>query len=191
MTNDKKPTESETAVRKLVVKPSMANDQTPAPELSKATQNENLKLQTRSQIYAAAVYEKVKAIEDDKAKSDPYKEKYTGMARKLPILIQSAGLAQALAFVDSKTDEMAWRDLLKDLEAVVGQTKGKSLRDASRSKDLDLLDYMHLTRKTVGALLWFKRFAESVLEVKSKISKTTSHEKHKLSESSDTIQPEA
>lgn len=120
-------------------------------------------MKTRSQTYAAAVYEKVKAIKDDKSKEKPYHKKYGGMAHKLPVLIRTAGLAQALVFVSGK-GEQAWTDLLSDLNAVVGKTNGKDLLLASLSEDL--FNYMHLTRRSMDALVWFKRFAESVLNVK-------------------------
>ncbi|GEM_PF-103807 len=129
---------------------------------SDEVQDENLKLRTRSQKYAAAVYRKVKDVESTK-KGDSFRKKYGGMAHKLPVLIRTAGLAQALAFVEGKS-EAGWTRLVEDLNAVVGKTNGKDLLQASLSEDL--FSYMHLTRKTMDALVWFKRFAESVLNVK-------------------------
>jgi CRISPR-associated protein Cmr5 len=123
------------------------------------------KLRTRSQTYAASVYLKVKAIKDDSTKKKKFHKKYGGMAHKLPILICTAGLAQALVFVEGKSkDEAGWKHLLDDLSAVVGPINGKHLLKASLEEDL--FTYMYLTRKTMDALVWFKRFAVSILDVK-------------------------
>jgi CRISPR-associated protein Cmr5 len=126
---------------------------------------DNTMLTSRSQRYAAAVYSKVKAIKDDPDKSRPFYKKYGGMAHKLPVLIRTAGLVQALAFVEEKSNgNAAWRRLLDDLYDVVGKTNDETLFDASIKENL--FSYMHLTRKTMDALIWFKRFAVSVLDVK-------------------------
>jgi CRISPR-associated protein Cmr5 len=156
MTNEMKPTEGEISVKKLMVK-APASSQLPTSELAP--------LRTRSQVYAAAVYEKVMAIKDDTTKKKKFQKKYGGMAHKLPVLIRTAGLAQALAFIEVKgTDEAGWKRLLEDLNTVVGPTNGKGLLKASLEEDL--VSYMHLTRKTTNALVWFKRFAVSLLNVR-------------------------
>ena len=141
----------------------------------------NTKLRTRSQNYAAAVFEKVKAVKDDPNAGQPFYDKYGGMAHKLPVLIRTAGLAQALAFVEvkakvgegvnekkKKVEAKALETLLSDISRVVigAHADAEKLCNASRDNNTDLFGYMHLTRKTMDALVWFKRFAVSILNVK-------------------------
>ena len=87
---------------------------------------------------------------------------YGGMAHKLPVLIRQAGLVQALAYVSARGKSGA-KQLLEDLARVLGYDSSSQLLDASR--EAELLEYMHLTRKATVALTWYKRFAQSVLGV--------------------------
>jgi len=117
-------------------------------------------MQTRDQKYAVDVYKRV--LEVKKAeKAD--RDRYGAMAHQLPILIRTAGLAQALAFLDSR-DTKGHKQLLIDLTATVGQPAGK-LTDSARKAEMS--EYMNLTRQVMAALLWYKRFAQSVLDVKT------------------------
>jgi len=54
-------------------------------------------MQTLDQQYSASAYEQVLSIKKEK----DYK-KYGAMAHKLPVLIHTAGLVQALEFVNSR-----------------------------------------------------------------------------------------
>lgn len=124
-------------------------------------------MNTLEQQYAAGAYRRVKAFEQRHPDKEDTARKYYGtMAQKLPVLIRSAGLAQALAFVDAKasgTHEEPYRQLLGDLAQVLGYPDAGRLLEASR--EAGLVDYMRLSRKAVLALTWFKRFAQSVLDV--------------------------
>lgn len=116
------------------------------------------KLRTLEQELAEKVYYKVAEIEKKKDEASAY----GSMAHKLPILIRTAGLAQALAFVESRGKEPQ-HNLLNDLADVVsGQTRSQFVED---SRKADLQNYVYLTRRTMLALKWFKRFAQSVLGV--------------------------
>lgn len=93
------------------------------------------------------------------------KQKYGTMAHKLPILIHTAGLAQALAFVEARQDP-AQLKLLDHLAATIGMagiTNRQQLAQFSRETPLPV--YMLLTRRSLQALVWYKRFAESILNV--------------------------
>lgn len=115
-------------------------------------------MQTRSQKYAVAAWDRV-AQSRKLAKFD--KAKYGGMAHKLPVLIQTSGLAQALAFVAARGDQ--WHLLLlDDLAATLGKNRLDLLSD---SRNLGLSEYMLLTQRALDALLWFKRLAQSELGV--------------------------
>ena len=119
---------------------------------------------SREQVYAAAIYEQVKAIADAYPDEDDKRRKqYGAMAHKLPILVRQAGLVQALAFVESRG-----KDPHKQLLAHLAKTIGESNADQflNRSRTANLQNYMLLTEKTLLALKWYKRFAQSVLKVK-------------------------
>ncbi len=116
-------------------------------------------MQTRDQKYAVDVYERVSKV---KKAEEADRNRYGAMAHQLPILIRSAGLAQALAFLDSR-DNQAHKQLLTDLAATVGQP-GRLLKSA---REAGIGEYMYLTRQVMAALLWYKRFAQSVLDVKA------------------------
>lgn len=122
---------------------------------------------TREQHYASAVFAQIEPlITTDKAS----REAYGSLAHKLPILIRTAGLAQALAFVKARNKEgTLQRRLLLDLEAVLRKSgalaKGADLVSSSRVAHFE--EYMRLTESALEALLWFKRFAQSELKVES------------------------
>jgi CRISPR-associated protein Cmr5 len=121
-------------------------------------------MQTRDQRYATKVYEKVQVIRGEFPKS--YR-KYGAMSHKLPILIHTAGLAQALAYVESRKDtskkaeeEDIYARFLKDLAETVGVAEL-----SKQAREVELTHYMYLTEQVLAALLWYKRFAQSVLNV--------------------------
>ena len=81
------------------------------------------------------------------------------MALKLPVLVQNAGLLQALAFVEGKGTD-AQKRLAEDLAGVLGYgDSAERLRNACI--DLSFGEYRYLTRRAMIALTWFKRFAQS------------------------------
>ena len=106
---------------------------------------------------ARAVYDKITAI-NTAGRDDTYKKKYGKMALKLPVLVQNAGLLQALAFVEDKGDQ-AQKGLIEDLAVVLDFPGIEDLRNACI--DLPFGEFRYLTRRAVIALTWFKRFAQS------------------------------
>lgn len=119
-------------------------------------------MQTNQQKFATSAYKQVGAI---KKKDETYQQKYGSMSHKLPLLIRTAGLAQALAFVRAKK-ETAYEELLNHVAETVqwpGATNGEKLAEKSRNEHLD--GYILLTRRVSSALIWYKRFAESELGI--------------------------
>jgi CRISPR-associated protein Cmr5 len=123
---------------------------------------------TRDQEYAAIVYKQVCKIKNERQEKQEYK-KYGAMAHKLPILIYTAGLVQALEFVNAR-GEAIHRELLSDLAITVGQNGAQVLLDYARG--VNLSNYMLLTQEILAALLWYKRFAQSILGVDASDSKS-------------------
>ncbi|MBX3015607.1 MAG: type III-B CRISPR module-associated protein Cmr5 [Caldilineaceae bacterium] len=116
-------------------------------------------MQTRSQKYAKKIYAQVCEIEK---MSEEERKKYGSMAHKLPVLVRTAGLAQALAFVDARSSAPA-KTLLDHLASIL-QVKDKS-ELLKQSRENGLAEYMHLTQNVLIALVWYKRFAQSVLGI--------------------------
>src|SRR5690606_29782062 len=114
---------------------------------------------TREQAYAADVFQKGSAAKADKQVTV---KKYRATAHQLPLLIRTAGLVQAVTFIESRKDDSLNR-LLDDLAQTIGKKDRTELIE--RSRQAKLSEYMRLSQQTMAALLWYKRFAQSVLEV--------------------------
>ncbi len=113
-------------------------------------------MKTRDQEYAISAYGRVSIV----SKNKDY-ETYGAMTYKLPILIRKAGLAQALSFVEAKATDskQIYNSLLADLKATVGRSENL----ATLARSVELEDYMLLTKQVMDALLWYQRFAQSIL----------------------------
>lgn len=117
-------------------------------------------MKTRDQEYASDAVQKVSAVK--KNLNDIECNRYGSMAHQLPILIRTAGLAQALGFLETR-DTRGHRQLLDDLGATVGLPNTL----VQKAGGVQLNEYMHLTRQVLAALLWYKRFAQSILDIKA------------------------
>src|ERR1700726_3741047 len=114
-------------------------------------------IQTRDQEYAVNAYNRVKTV---KPLPKAARDRYGSMAHKLPILIRTAGLAQAVAFVEARGKD-GHKRLLNDLALTVEKRDKQELLKEAREAELN--DYIYLTQQVMAALLWYKRFAQSVL----------------------------
>lgn len=123
-------------------------------------------MQTRDQKNAAIIFGQAKEVA---CKGDTFKQKYGSVAQKLPILIRTAGLVQALEFVntrdkpDAKDEDKPHCLLLENIATTLTYPSAKELLNASRTSQLS--EYMYLTQQVLATLLWYKRFAQSVLNV--------------------------
>jgi CRISPR-associated protein Cmr5 len=115
-------------------------------------------MQTRDQKIAAKIFDQVSALPQEDH------QKYGTMAHKLPILVHTAGLVQALAFVDARGTK-SQKKLLTHLAEIVELDDKEALLRKSRNDELDA--YMQLSQRVLHALLWYKRFAQSVLGVEA------------------------
>lgn len=127
-------------------------------------------MQTRNQKLAVKVFQKIENLQrafPDENSSE--RKKYGAMAHKLPVLIHTAGLAQALGFLDAKSNDREGKmnkRLLEDLASTLGKRdKNEFLRQSRGAGNQSLGDYLRLTQETLAALLWYKRFAQSILGV--------------------------
>jgi CRISPR-associated protein Cmr5 len=117
---------------------------------------------TRDQERAKSAFTRVTAFldnhQDDQYKKD--RDKYGSMAHKIPVLIRTAGLVAALAFVEAKGDKNQ-RQLLDDIASTAGYHDRAAFLTASREANLET--YMYLTQEVLAVCLWYKRFGASVL----------------------------
>jgi len=118
---------------------------------------------TRSQQYAQAAFPAVQRHYPQPTKKLSTEQKeYRTVAKKFPTLIHTCGLAQAIAFYQAKGHS----DYLEDLAKVVGHAghpeikDAKSLAEQSRTNQLSL--YMRLSRDTLTAAGWLKRYVEAL-----------------------------
>lgn len=115
------------------------------------------------QARAVLAYQHIEPLLAQKA----FARKYGAMALKLPILVRTAGLCQALHFVQSRNDPSCTRfldHLAKQLARVDPTIEdAASLCEYVRTADLKV--YLHLTREATATLQWYARLAQSVLKV--------------------------
>lgn len=103
---------------------------------------------------------------------------YGGLYHKLPVLIRTCGLCQALAFLDSKSRAEgaraeAHKAVLRDVSDVLGthwdvsleQSDGASLSE--KVSEVGSREYALATRILLQSLVFHKRFAESILGVEA------------------------
>jgi CRISPR-associated protein Cmr5 len=118
-------------------------------------------MQTREQKYAVGSFDQVSAFRASHVQLEI--DQYGSMAHQLPVLVRTAGLVQALTFVQAR-GKPAHKQLLDHLAATIDVEDGEQLAAAARAANLPA--YMRLTQQVLAALVWYKRFAQSVLDVK-------------------------
>lgn len=98
---------------------------------------------------------------------DKKKKRYGALCHKLPNLVLRSGLAQAVGFLSAKAggnaDSPEGTLLAHFANHVGGQTNTNQFLQNVNAAPLP--DYMRLTRATLDAALWYKRYAQSLLGV--------------------------
>lgn len=119
----------------------------------------------RTHVVAGCAYDRVDARRNHPAKK---KKKYGALAHKLPGMVLENGLAQATGYLLAK-GEPEHLDLLEDLNAVLhaaGATTTEGGRELHRTIiESDLDQTLILTRRSLEASGWLKRYAQGVLGV--------------------------
>lgn len=115
---------------------------------------------TRAQRQAATALARIRRIEQ---RSAAQRKEYKARADSFPVLVLQAGLAQAVGFMRAKAAKNpAYGDYLDDLAAVLGLPAGQDELQR-RAIDDPLRDYRQLTRQTLAAAGWLKRFGQACL----------------------------
>lgn len=113
---------------------------------------------TRDQRYAADAIARVQHV---RGSADLSSAEYKAMAQELPVMVRSAGLVQALTFLQGRSSR-AHKQLLDDVAHTLGFAEGAALVAASRSAHL--AEYVRLTERVINALQWYKRLAQVELD---------------------------
>lgn len=115
------------------------------------------------QTRAVLAYQHVEPLRAQAAEA----KKYGAMALKLPILVRTAGLCQALHFVASRPEPTCTR-LLDHLARQLHRVDDRITNAATlceRVRKADLQRYLHLTREATATLQWYARLAQSILKI--------------------------
>ena len=145
----------------------------------------------RTHQVARVAYERVAAHREDQDK-----KKYGALAHKLPSMILANGLAQATGFLLAKgKSELAKGksehiDLLNDLNAVLCAAGATTTSDGTKLHqtviESKLNQTMLLTRRSLEASGWLKRYVQGVLGVDATGENTTDDSQRETSDA-DTV----
>lgn len=125
---------------------------------------------TLDQRRAALAFEHVSEFVGDAKQGDA--KKYASMVHKLPALLASAGLCQALYFVESRSDERREHQrklvdhLAKQLERIDPQITSTA-KLLERTRGADLASYLRLTQETIACAAWYRRMVQAVLKLEA------------------------
>lgn len=122
---------------------------------------------TKEQQRAKAAWDDVQEVDK---KSPDVKRKYRGLVLKLPVMILTNGLGQALAFLKSKgkgnaddPHEIVYAHLQKWLFSEIRWTGATQPTLIERIFNTTSETYRQATTEALSYLHWLRRFAEAVL----------------------------
>ena len=118
---------------------------------------------------------KAKEEKDRKQKESLEKsaKTYGSLCHNFPLMVLKSGLSQAVAFVwvkaQSKGKEKSPQaQFLRHLAELVKFSPSNNPSEfQNHINGLELMEYQRYTRKILAASIWYKRFAESILDVKA------------------------
>lgn len=113
---------------------------------------------TLEQQRAALAFQHVQTVGKD------HQDTYGSMAQKLPALIRSAGLCQALHFVKSRK-KPALDTLLSHLAEQLRRRTDEGITDADALcktvREAELSQYLWLTREALATVSWYSRLSRA------------------------------
>jgi CRISPR-associated protein Cmr5 len=124
------------------------------------------------QTRATKAFEHICGIRDDTSTDKVFRDRYGTLALKLPALVRTAGLCQAVHFVHSRAKGDAKKcpemhilgHLAKQLKRV-----DPTIEDADSlcksARTAGMREYLHLTREAIATLQWYARLSKSVLDI--------------------------
>ncbi|MDR0266842.1 type III-B CRISPR module-associated protein Cmr5 [Paenibacillus sp.] len=119
-------------------------------------------MRSQSSKYAQAALSGVRMAEQNS-----YGKEYGRICQQFPPMVLVNGLKLSVAYLQSKQKENNKQDLasqqfLKDLGSAVDVG---SWEEITINKNMPVPQYLDLTRRTLKAVVWFKRYAEAILKV--------------------------
>ena len=122
-------------------------------------------LQTRGQRDMALAARFVTEVVESEAKETA--SVYQGLCHSFPVFVLQCGLAQAVAFSAAKEGKekgiaRAHQLLLSHLAQVHGATDASAWIRGVHAATLP--EYLRMTRRTLDAAVYFKRFAEALIQ---------------------------
>ncbi len=113
----------------------------------------------RTQDYAKAAYPLVKGISQE-----PYETKYRTLALNFPTMIMQSGLSQAVGFLMAKSSSAddEYSLLLNHIAQLLGYPDSNILHTVILKSSLG--EYQLLTRRSLDATAWIKRYTQALLE---------------------------
>lgn len=127
-------------------------------------------MSTLDQRRAALAFDHVSELDGEARRADA--KKYASIVHKLPALLTSAGLCQALHFVESRKDEQRAHQkklvdhLANQLERIDPQiTSAAKLLE--RARRAELADYLRLTEEAFACAAWYRRMVQAVLKMEA------------------------
>lgn len=122
-------------------------------------------MKTRSQTYASTVYAQVRQI---LGVPEDIQKQYGTLCHRFPVMVLRNGLAQTLGFLAAKAgvgndNAHAW--LLNHLAQQLLNPQANRAQLLQSVHAANLQEYRLLTRKALAVAIWYKRYAESLLDV--------------------------
>jgi CRISPR-associated protein Cmr5 len=112
---------------------------------------------------ARYAFDQVNGIATDRTLDDGLRKKYKSGAKKLPVLIQTNGLGQTLAFINNRDD--GYKKLYAQIGDWLAQkeliTDGRYLVEEVIAKGSN--EYRQITTETISLLMWMRRFVDGLM----------------------------
>ena len=126
-------------------------------------------MQSKSQLYSEAVFNRVSAYANNRETDQQTKKKYKSLCKRSGGLLRTVGLIQFLTFLQAKSgNEVQHGTLLEHLHQELAQfdvVGGGSLNAfLANIRGLSLPCYMRATKETLRFLQWHKRIADILIE---------------------------
>lgn len=109
---------------------------------------------------AKFAYDQVKQVGVD-ANQEDLKKKYKSGAKKLPVLIKTNGLAQALAYIQNRDNYPRLYGQIASWLRTKELINGGDLVD--QVVDMESNEYRRITTETLALLNWVRRFVDGLM----------------------------
>ncbi|GJL72545.1 MAG: hypothetical protein NMNS01_17440 [Nitrosomonas sp.] len=123
-------------------------------------------MKTRAQQYSQQVYQQIAELDF----ADKKQEKlYGSICHQFPIMVLRAGLAQSVAFlwIKAESGKPAYEKFMQHLSTITGFEGETREVFQQRIHRMPIDEYRRTTHIILNACIWYKRFAESLLNVQS------------------------